>query len=202
MRRDRVVTKHTARHCAALDPSRVCRDHGYMVFDTLFGMDSSYAASPQMAEGAVAEDGGRGWRITLREGLRFHDGTPVLARDWGTIVQRRAKMDPVEGGGWSVYHTYWSGLDQFTPATHAFLRGNGRNAGPGWPSSPALEAMRAEWFAAPDLPAQQAVAARMQVQAFTDVPYIPLGQQLTHTAFRKGVTGVLHGLPVFWNIQL
>ena len=122
--------------------------------------------------------------------------------DWGTIVQRRAKMDPVEAGGWSVYHTYWSGLDQFTPATHAFLRGNGRSAGPGWPSSPALEAMRAEWFAAPDLAAQKAVAARMQAQAFVDVPYIPLGQQLVHTAFRSGVTGVLKGLPVFWNIQL
>ncbi len=122
--------------------------------------------------------------------------------DWGTIVQRRAKMDPVESGGWSVYHTYWSGLDQFTPAGHAFLRGNGKAAGPGWPSSPVLEALRAEWFTAPDLAAQQAIAAKMQVQAFQDVPYIPLGQQLPSTAFRKSVTGVLNGLPVFWNIQL
>ena len=122
--------------------------------------------------------------------------------DWGTIVQRRAKMDPVEAGGWSVYHTYWSGLDQFTPATHAFLRGNGKNAGPGWPSSPVLEALRADWFAAPDLPAQQAIAAKMQMQAFVDVPYIPLGQQLPFTAFRKRVTGVLRGQPVFWNLEL
>ena len=122
--------------------------------------------------------------------------------DWGTIVQRRAKMDPVEAGGWSVYHTFWSGLDHFTPATHAFLRGNGKSAGPGWPSSPVLEGLRAEWFAAPDLAAQQAVAARMQEQAFTDVPYIPLGQVRVRTAFRNGVTGVLNGLPVFWNIRL
>ncbi len=122
--------------------------------------------------------------------------------DWGTIVQRRAKMDPVEAGGWSVYHTYWSGLDQFTPATHAFLRGNGRGAGPGWPSSPALEALRAQWFAAPDLAAQQAVAAQMQLQAFADVPYIPLGQHLPSTAFRSRVQGVLKGLPVFWNVTV
>ena len=122
--------------------------------------------------------------------------------DWGTIVQRRAKMDPVAAGGWSVYHTYWSGLDQFTPATHAFLRGNGRNAGPGWPTSPVLEALRANWFAAPDLAAQKAVAASMQRQAFVDVPYIPLGQTLASTAFRKGVQGVLRGLPVFWNISV
>ncbi len=122
--------------------------------------------------------------------------------DWGTIVQRRAKMDPVAAGGWSVYHTNWSGLDQFTPATHAFLRGNGRNAGPGWPTSPVLEALRADWFAAPDLTAQKAIAAKMQLQAFQDVPYIPLGQTLGSTAFRKGVQGVLRGLPVFWNVQL
>ncbi len=122
--------------------------------------------------------------------------------DWGTIVQRRAKMDPVEAGGWSVYHTFWSGLDQFTPATHAFLRANGKAAGPGWPSSPALEELRAQWFAAPDLAAQKVVAAKMQLQAFQDVPYVPLGQTLPSTAFRKSVLGVLKGIPVFWNIRL
>ena len=122
--------------------------------------------------------------------------------DWGTIVQRRAKTDPVAAGGWSVFHTFWSGLDQFSPAGHVFLRANGRAAAPGWPDSPALEALRAEWFAAPGLSAQQAVAAKMQVQAFQDVPYIPLGQQLTYTAFRKNVGGVLNGIPVFWNIQM
>ena len=122
--------------------------------------------------------------------------------DWGTIVQRRAKTDPVAAGGWSVFHTFWSGLDQFSPAGHVFLRANGRAAAPGWPDSPGLETLRAEWFAAPGLSAQQAVAAKMQAQAFEDVPYIPLGQQLTYTAFRKNVGGVLNGIPVFWNIQM
>ena len=122
--------------------------------------------------------------------------------DWGTIVQRRAKMDPVEAGGWSVYHTFWSGLDQFTPAGHAFLRGNGKSAGPGWPSSPALEELRTQWFTAPDLAAQKVIAAKMQLQVFQDVPYVPLGQTLPSTAFRKTLGGVLFGQPVFWNIQL
>ena len=65
-----------------------------------------------------------------------------------------------------------------------------------------LEDLRAQWFTAPDLAAQKAIAVKMQLQAFQDVPYIPLGQQLPSTAFRKSVTGVLNGLPVFWNIQL
>ena len=122
--------------------------------------------------------------------------------DWGTIVQRRAKMDAVEAGGWSVFHTFWSGLDQFTPAGHVFLRANGKRAAPGWPTSPELESLRSQWFAAPDLAAQQAVAAKMQVQAFVDVPYVPLGQVLPSTAFHRSVQGVVPGgVPMFWNVR-
>ena len=123
--------------------------------------------------------------------------------DWGTLVQRRAKMDPVDAGGWSVFHTYWSGLDQFTPAGHVFLRANGKSAAPGWPTSPELESLRAQWFTAPDLQAQKAIATKMQLQAFADVPYVPLGQELPFTAFSKRVQGVLEGsVPVFWNVRL
>ena len=122
--------------------------------------------------------------------------------DWGTIVQRRAKMDPVEAGGWSVFHTFWSGLDQFTPAGHVFLRANGKSAAPGWPTSPELESLRLQWFAAPGLAAQQAIAAKMQVQAFQDVSYVPLGQVLPSTAFHRSVHGVVPGgVPVFWGVR-
>src|ERR1700759_1298584 len=54
------------------------RNHGYMVFDTLYGMDVQYRMQPQMLDGARVEDDGRRWDLTLREGLWFHDGTPVL----------------------------------------------------------------------------------------------------------------------------
>jgi peptide/nickel transport system substrate-binding protein len=123
------------------------------------------------------------------------------AMDWATLVQRRAKTDPVEKGGWSIFHTSWAGLDMINPAGHVFLRGNGRSAAPGWPSSPAIEALRDEWFAAPDLAAQQSVARRLQLQAFTDVPYIPLGQYFAPTAYQSNLTGVLKGNPVFWNVR-
>jgi len=121
--------------------------------------------------------------------------------DWPTAIQRRANRGPVDQGGWSVFQTSWSGTDQLNPAVHVFLRGNGRDAAPGWPSSPTLEAMRGEWFAARDLAAQQAVARRMQVQAFEDLPYIPLGQQFQQSAYRAELRGVLPGLPVFWNVE-
>ncbi len=123
------------------------------------------------------------------------------AMDWATLVQRRAKSDPVEAGGWSIFQTSWAGLDQFNPAGHVFLRTNGKAAAPGWPSSERLEALRDDWFRAPDLAAQQRIAEQMQLQAFEDVPYIPLGQTISRTAYRADLTGVLEGMPLFWNVR-
>ena len=72
-------------------PYLITRNHAMMVYDTLYGVDDTGAVQPQMAEGHTVENDGRLWRIRLREGLVFHDGTPVLARDctasilrWGT----------------------------------------------------------------------------------------------------------------------
>ena len=56
------------------------RNHGYMVFDTLWGQDDTYAMQPQMVAGHVVENDGKQWTITLREGLKFHDNEPVRAR--------------------------------------------------------------------------------------------------------------------------
>ena len=120
--------------------------------------------------------------------------------DWGTAVQRRTSMEPPARGGWSVFQTSWSGLDHATPAGHPFLRGNGLQAAPGWPTSPALEALREDWLRTDTLPAQQALASRMQLQAFEDVPYVPLGQQFQQMAHRAEITGIQPGMPVFWGV--
>ena len=71
------------------------RNHGFIVFDTLFGMDSAYNFQPQMLEGFTAEP--KLWRLTLRTGLRFHDGSPVLARDCVASIRRWAARDALGG---------------------------------------------------------------------------------------------------------
>ncbi len=85
-----------------LDPvhgaTLITRIHSLMVYDTLYGIDDAWVPQPQMAEGHVLEDGGRTWRITLREGLRFHDGTPVLARDCVASLRRWGKRDVMGQG--------------------------------------------------------------------------------------------------------
>ena len=66
---------------SVLDPvwtqAYVTRNHGLMVFDTLYGMDGTYQVQPQMADGHNVEDDGKTWLITLRDGLAWHTGEKV-----------------------------------------------------------------------------------------------------------------------------
>jgi peptide/nickel transport system substrate-binding protein len=125
----------------------------------------------------------------------------VQAMDWGTVVQRLAKTGPASEGGWNVFHTFWAGLDQLNPAVHSYLRGNGRDAGRGWPEAPALEALRARWLSATEEAEQVSLAQAMQQQALVDVPYIPLGQYKVPAAYRAEFSGVLKAFPLFWNLS-
>jgi peptide/nickel transport system substrate-binding protein len=81
----------------ALDPVwtsvYVTRNHAYLVFDTLYGQDHTYAIQPQMVEGHTIEHDGKLWRLRLRDGLLFHDNTPVLARDCVASIRRWSRRD-------------------------------------------------------------------------------------------------------------
>ena len=83
----------------SLDPvwttAAVSRDFGLLVYDTLYGIDSTLTPRPQMAEGHSVDDDGKRWTIKLREGLLFHDGSRVLARDCAASVARWMRRDPL-----------------------------------------------------------------------------------------------------------
>lgn len=123
-----------------------------------------------------------------------------LTTDWSTVLQRRARKEPTGQGGWGGYVVLNSGGDLLNPFVHSALRGNGIALN-GWCDSPAIEALREEWFAAPRAEDQAAVARRLQQQAFQDIPYIPLGQVAQLTSLRSDLSGMIKGVPVFWNIR-
>lgn len=79
-----------------LDPlvstANIVRTHGFMVFDTLVGMDSSFQPQPQMADFTVSDDK-LIYTFTLRDGLLWHDGTPVTAEDCVASLHRWAAHD-------------------------------------------------------------------------------------------------------------
>ena len=122
----------------------------------------------------------------------------VQALDWGTVVQRRTKRDPPGKGGWSVFCTFNSGLDQANPATHAWLSTSGATAAPGWPDDKAMEALRVSWLSAAD---PDRVAAAIQEAAFQQVPYVPIGQYFSPAAYRRSLADVSKGFPVFWSVR-
>jgi peptide/nickel transport system substrate-binding protein len=80
---------------ASIDPiwttATVAINHGYMVYDTLFGVDLSLTPRPQMAAGHTVSDDGRTWTITLRDGLAFHDGEKVRPADCIASIDRWSK---------------------------------------------------------------------------------------------------------------
>ena len=123
------------------------------------------------------------------------------AVDWGTVVQRRAKKDPPDKGGWNVFFTYWAGLDMFNPAVDQSIRGNGAAGWFGWPEFPQLEQLRNAWLDASDLAAQKSIAERIQTDFWQEVPYYPLGQLLQPTAYKAALTGILSGFVIFWNVK-
>jgi peptide/nickel transport system substrate-binding protein len=76
-----------------LVPAFVTRNHVMMVFDTLFALDAAGVAQYQMLAGHTLDADNKVWTLTLRDGLLFHDGTPVLGRDVVASLRRWATKD-------------------------------------------------------------------------------------------------------------
>jgi peptide/nickel transport system substrate-binding protein len=77
-----------------LDPvwttAQVTQNHAYMVYDVLFAIDSKFEPRPQMVDTWTRSDDGMTWTFRLREGMRFHDGSPVRAADAVASIRRWA----------------------------------------------------------------------------------------------------------------
>ena len=82
-----------------LDPvltaSHQTRNHGYMIYDTLLATDADNKIQPQMAEKWSVSDDGKTYTFVLRDGLKWHDGTPVTAEDCVASIKRWAQQDKV-----------------------------------------------------------------------------------------------------------
>jgi len=126
----------------------------------------------------------------------------VVASDWGTVVTRRASKKPPEEGGWNMFETGWVGADTLDPSLNVMLRTNGDKAWFGWPSDDKLEELRTQWLKASDSEARQEIAAKIQERAFEVVPYVPTGQYVQKTAYRKSIKGVVSAPAIFmWNVE-
>ena len=71
----------------------VTRNHGYMLYDTLFGTDLEGRVRPQMVDKWSVSRDNLLWTFSLREGLEFHDGAPVTAEDVVASLRRWSTRD-------------------------------------------------------------------------------------------------------------
>ena len=122
--------------------------------------------------------------------------------DWGTMVQRRNNKDTVDKGGWSAFCTGWEGLNLVDPGAHYPIAGTGEKGWFGWFSSAKMEALRTSWFDAADFETQKKIAEQIQLDAWDEVPYYPLGQWLQPIAHRTTIDGIVKApFPLFWNVR-
>ncbi len=84
---------------AVLDPmfgtAWISMVHGEMVYESLFAWDTKLQPQPQMAGSWSVSPDGLVWKITLRDGLRFHDGRPVSSNDVVASTKRWMSIDQV-----------------------------------------------------------------------------------------------------------
>src|SRR5438270_5717972 len=80
-----------------LDPitttAYITRNHGYMIYDTLFATDAKFQVQPQMVDKYELSSDKLIYTFTLRDGLKFHDGTPVRSADCIASIDRWSKRD-------------------------------------------------------------------------------------------------------------
>src|ERR1700742_2021046 len=96
---DKVKTIRAVMHSdlKVLDPiwttANIVRNHGYMVWDTLFAMDEKLRPQPQMVDGWTLSDDRLTYTFTLRNGLKWHDGKPVTSEDCIASLKRWGARD-------------------------------------------------------------------------------------------------------------
>ena len=124
------------------------------------------------------------------------------ATDWGSVITRRNKQDAPEQGGWNAHCTYTAGYDLLNPGSNPSLNAIGKAGFVGWPTNPTLAGLRAAWFDAPDMAAQQKICVDIQTEFLKDPPYLPLGQFFAATAYRKTFSNIPRGaFSLFWGIK-
>ncbi|KAA3447938.1 peptide ABC transporter substrate-binding protein [Mesorhizobium sp. SARCC-RB16n] len=203
----------------------------FRTITSLFGNDTPYSndentgwfkkgGDPETAKRLLKESGYAGEKIVILQPTDWAESsnaTQLLAAelrkiganvelapsDWGGIVERRAKMGPVEDGGWSLFITDHSNYSTTQPHTNIDLAANGKEGWYGWPTSNEYESLRAKWLEAKTLEERKALAREMQKNYWDIVGMVYLGAYVQPSARRMSLTGLI-GMPAYlpmWNMQ-
>ena len=126
----------------------------------------------------------------------------VQAMDWSTLTSRRASRDPVDQGGWNIFHTWWIGADVSDPMSIAFS-GDPEKGWFGWPADEELEQLRHDYARAETPEARKEIATKVQERLWAIGASGELGQFFNPVAYRNNVTGLIKSpVQFFWNLDV
>ena len=117
-----------------LDPiwttAYITRNHGYLVYDTLFGTDEHFQIKPQMVDRTTVSPDGMKYTFTLRDGLRWHDGQPVVSEDCVESLKRWGQEGSLRPAPHGAYREDRAGRQEdFHARARRALRPGARGAG-------------------------------------------------------------------------
>ena len=126
----------------------------------------------------------------------------VQAMDWQTLVGRRARKEPPDKGGWSLFFTAFVVPDVWNPISSNTVNATCEKGWFGWACDSDLEALRDRFARETDEGAKKKLAEQIQARAFEIGTHAPLGEYIAPTAVRKGIKGLVIGAGDFyWNIR-
>lgn len=141
-------------------------------------------------------------QITADRLRRIGMNVELAETDWGTVVQRRVRTEPVERGGWSIFHTFGSSLAYLNPAVSSLVKGPGASGWFGWWENARAQELVNAWLDAPDAERQRTLANELNRLAQEEVATVPLGQFYARNAWRRSITGLVKGsMPYPWGVR-
>jgi peptide/nickel transport system substrate-binding protein len=140
--------------------------------------------------------------ITLDVLTKIGMNVDMVVTDNATMQQRRTSKEPIDRGGWSIFHGFLPASHLDNPVSNGFARGLGNAGFFGWYADEILEQHVQDWLFAETSASRDAAADAFQARAFETVPSIPLGQFHIRTAYRNNLVGRVEDYGVFlWNVR-
>ena len=141
-------------------------------------------------------------QVTVQNLRKAGVNVDAQTMDWSTLLGRRAKKEPIDQGGWHIFHTYSVGYDVISPVTNAYLQGTCGAAPAGWSCDPKMEELRMAWARASDPAKRKLLTEEIQKRAYEMSPYVNFGQFFWPMAYRSNLKGlIVTGIPVMWNVE-
>jgi peptide/nickel transport system substrate-binding protein len=122
--------------------------------------------------------------------------------DWATLTARRAKKDPPDKGGWSLFVSTAFGFRFSSPVTNfALPMPCGGTGFFGWACDETMNGLLAAWAKETDPAKRKATTEKIQLRAIETMPYMPMGQIFRPIAYRSNIEGLIEvPSPVLWNV--